>query len=164
MSGRGQGGKVIKGKTKTGRGGTQVSQPKKTKTDGAKLSLQDHVYYIGSSKQANDFVSVTKFLINHIRKTYTYGEDIGQALQSREPLDFSPLAPKLQVSKAEDEDTREIENEEFRVLHKAEVDSFVKRKDTYRSNAGNAYAINLWSMFEGHAIQVASQNRFRIQD
>ena len=62
-------------------------------------------------------------------------------MQSREPLDFSPLAPKLQVSKAEDEDTREIENEEFRVLHKAEVDSFVKRKDTYRSNAGNAYAL-----------------------
>ena len=130
MSGRGQGGKAFKGKAKTARGETQISQLKKTKNDSAKLSIQDHVSYIGSSKQANDFVTVTLFLINHTRKTYTYGEDIGQALQSREPLDFSQLAPRLQVSNAEDKATREVENEQFRVLYKAKVDSFVKRKDT----------------------------------
>ena len=50
-------------------------------------SLSDHVYNIGSRKQANDYVTVTKYLINVIRKTNTYGEDIGKALEMGKEID-----------------------------------------------------------------------------
>ena len=34
-----------------------------------------------------------------------------------------------------------IKREEFKILYKAEVDSWIRRKDTYRSNVGRAYAL-----------------------
>ena len=46
-------------------------------------SIEDHVYYIGSSKQANDLVIVTKLLINHIKQTYRNGEDTAHAQELR---------------------------------------------------------------------------------
>ena len=52
-------------------------------------NLNDYIYYIGTSKQANDYQATTKFLINHIRKTYLYGEDIGNALESKGSLEFN---------------------------------------------------------------------------
>jgi hypothetical protein len=62
----------------------------------------DYIYSIGSSKQASDYVVVTKYLINFIQKTYIYGKDIGKAMQSRGPLDFTTLMPILQLSPSED--------------------------------------------------------------
>jgi hypothetical protein len=67
-----------------------------------------------------------------------YGEDIGNALESKGSLEFNVKMPKLQVSENENGDERVIENEEFKILYKAEIDSYVKRKDTYLSNIGNA--------------------------
>ena len=64
-----------------------------------------------------------------------------QAVELREPLDFSQLRPSLQISKNDDATAREIENEQFRICYRAKIDSFVKRKDTYQSNVGNAYEL-----------------------
>ena len=60
----------------------------------ARGKLSSHVYYIGSSKQANDFNKTTDFLINHIRKTYEGGEEVAVALETRKEFDFGPMAPK----------------------------------------------------------------------
>ena len=45
-------------------------------------NLQDYVYHIGSAKQASDYVIVTKYLLNHIHKTHTFGDAIAMALQT----------------------------------------------------------------------------------
>ena len=64
-SGRGSGRSRGGGRGGRGTGG----QPKIKKT------LADHIFYVGAVTQASDFVVVKKFLINHIKKTYDYGDD-----------------------------------------------------------------------------------------
>ena len=51
------------------------------KPESNRKTVHDYVYYIGSAKQASDFVIVTKYLLNHIRKTYTFGDDVADALE-----------------------------------------------------------------------------------
>jgi hypothetical protein len=106
-----------------------------------KKNLSDYIYYIGTSKQVNDYNATTKYLINHIKKSYKYGEDIGNALEERSSLQFKIPMPRLMTSVNEDDQERSLENEQFKILYKAEIDSYVKRKDTYLSNIGNAYAL-----------------------
>ena len=54
-----------------------------------KRTLADNVYYLGSAKQASDYESITEFLINYIKKTFTYGMDIGTVLESLQELDLN---------------------------------------------------------------------------
>ena len=137
MKGRGRGlSRQMKGRG-TGRG--KAGRTKSTTSTSPK-GLSDYFYYIGSAKQASDYVVVTKYLINHIRKTYTFGDDIAEALEKRAPMDFNKLMPTLQVSDSSDEATKARENKQFEMLYEAEIASFVKRKDVYKSNLGNAYA------------------------
>ena len=44
-----------------------------------KKSVNDYNYYLGSSKQASDYETTTEYLINHIKKVFDYGNDIGTA-------------------------------------------------------------------------------------
>ena len=51
-----------------------------------KKTLSENIFYTGAVTQASDFVVVKKFLINYIKKTYDFGNDIGTALaKNREP-------------------------------------------------------------------------------
>jgi hypothetical protein len=54
-----------------------------------KKSLQDYVYYIGSAKQASDFTTTTEYIINYIRRTFTQGNDIANALKTREEVNMT---------------------------------------------------------------------------
>ena len=62
-----------------------------------KKAIEDYYFYVGSSKQVLDFETTYEFLLNHIEKTYTYGNDISEALRTLE--DMSDLASKLQILK-----------------------------------------------------------------
>ena len=45
-----------------------------------KKSVNDYNYYlVGSVKQASDYETTTEYLINHIKKVFDYGNDIGTA-------------------------------------------------------------------------------------
>jgi hypothetical protein len=48
--------------------------------------ISDFNYYLGSAKQAWDYETTSESLINHIKKTNDYGNDIGRALEELEPL------------------------------------------------------------------------------
>ena len=48
----------------------KISSPKKK-------NLQDCAFYIGT-KQASDFEVTLEFILNHIKKTYEYGNDASQ--------------------------------------------------------------------------------------
>ena len=134
MSGRGRG----KGSAGRGKGSqSKTGKPAEAK----KKTWQDYVYYIGSAKQASDSATVTMQLINHIRKTYTFGEDVAQALETKKPTDFKALRPKMERSEIEDKEKREVENKELEKLYEAEIAGFVKRKNTYLSNMLQAYAL-----------------------
>ena len=145
MSGRGRG-----RNNNRGRGGRKQANSDSSKSTGAnstnnpqRKSLADHVFYIGSAKQASDYIVVSQFVINHIKKTFEYGEDIGKALEDREDVDLTQLMPTLYISKSSDESLKVRENRQYEMLYEAEIQVFVQRKQIYQSNKGKAYAL-IW--------------------
>ena len=46
-----------------------------------KKSIEDCVFYPGSNKQAGDFDTNYEFIVNHIKKTHTYGNDVAETLR-----------------------------------------------------------------------------------
>jgi hypothetical protein len=73
-------------------------------------SVNDYNYYLGSAKQASDYETTTKFLINYIKKTFNYGSDIGQALKELKEVDTNPWKPTLNQSSDTDAIVQAIEN------------------------------------------------------
>ena len=93
MSGRGYRGRGGRGHSSSnrgsGRGGNSNSNNgggKKPSTP-VKKTLLDHVYTIRTGKQAGEFITNTKFIINHITATIT------TTLKKRKEFDFSSARP-----------------------------------------------------------------------
>ena len=76
----------------SGRGPRSFST-KQTGKDQVKKDVSDYIYHIGTAKQASDFVVVMRYLINHIKKTYSSGEDISEALESELKSTLKPKNP-----------------------------------------------------------------------
>ena len=126
-----------------GRGGWYRRTRSQQKTE-SKKTLQDYMYYIGSPKQASNYTTVTKFLINYIRKTYNNGNDITNALEDGKTVNTELWRPSLSVSMKDLTSQKaqfEAKTEEFKILYKAKLDSWIRRKDTYRSNVSKSYAL-----------------------
>jgi hypothetical protein len=61
--------------------GFQRGLIKKTKFD-IKKNLTDYNYHLGSATQAADYETTTEFIVNYIKTTFDYGDDIGTALKT----------------------------------------------------------------------------------
>jgi hypothetical protein len=68
-----------------------------------KKTLSDYQYYLGSARQASDYEKMTEYLINHIKKSFAFGNDVGTALKELEPYDMSQHHLMLQVSHHQDD-------------------------------------------------------------
>ena len=151
MSGRGRGrNNQGRGRGNYGRGrsssnnSTNTVGSKSTAYKLSKKSLSDYIYYLGSAKQAADYETTTEFLVNHIKKTFNFGIDIGTALESPEiTYSMDQHKPILQISKNSDAATSEAENKQFEIEFKEEYGAFIKRKQSYETNITKAYAF-LW--------------------
>jgi hypothetical protein len=133
MSGRGRG----RGHKPSGRGRSQSDQHHKKKT------LEEYCFHPGSAKHAADFESTSAYLINHIKKTFMFGNDVGTALEKLEPYDLTPHKPKLELSKAADAETRDAENQQLRMEFSGDYDAYKKRHQALEANMNKAYAF-LW--------------------
>lgn len=89
--GRGQG----RGHQDSNAGGRHNANKKDQKKE--RKTVEDYVYTIGSAKQSNDFNVITKFLLNHIKKTYKYGADVVSAIEDKAPFDFTKVRPTMMV-------------------------------------------------------------------
>ena len=93
MSGRGRGRNTGRGRGASGRSNRNSTSSggnnSKKQYKPSKKTLADQIYYLGSAKQAADFETTTEFLINHIKKTFNFGNDIGTALENYEEFDIS---------------------------------------------------------------------------
>ena len=107
-----------------------------------KKTLQDHQYYLGSAKQASDCQQATEFIINHIKKVFEYGADIGSALEELQAVNMNQYKPKLQVS-VKTEEAKSAEDRQFEMEFKAEFDLYTKRKQVHENNLTKACA-SLW--------------------
>ena len=133
----GRGGQGFQSSRGSGRG-TRHYDNTKYKSQEQHKSLYDYVYHIGLAKQASDYVIVTKHLLNHICRTCTFGDDIANALVTQTEMDFTMIMPKLQVSMNPNADEKDQEDQEFSMLYRAKITSYITREDKYRS--GNACA------------------------
>ena len=127
MSGRGRGGRSSyrgRGRGKGGRGNSRNSG--KHNKEPQRKTLADYIYKVGGPRQSSDCIKITKFLINHVRKTFKFGDDIGQALEDRAEITLTP--PVLQV--APDNTAAELavkpsKDKEFEMLYQAEIEAFI---------------------------------------
>jgi hypothetical protein len=108
-----------------------------------KKSINDYSYYLGSAKQASDYENTTEYLINHIKKVFDYGSDIGTALKLLEPISTSAWKPRMQVSIATTEEDRAAENRQYEIEFKDDYDTYSNRVQAYENNNTKAYAL-LW--------------------
>jgi hypothetical protein len=113
MSGRGRGG------FGRGRFGGQFHKKSGSYTDKKnhdqlkeRKVLADYVFCLGTSKQASDFELVSQYKINHIRKEYINGDDIGDALEDRQDVDLNGFKPRLELSQEQDDIARDKEDQE----------------------------------------------------
>jgi hypothetical protein len=140
MSGKGRFAKKGQGKGKAqAKGGSSNA----SSTNKKQQFVTDFTYYLGSAKQASDYETTTEFLINYIKKLYDYGNDIGTALESLEPLDTSAWKPRMEISTDEDETVQKNENRQFEIEFKADYNVYSKRMQTYENNRTKAFAL-LW--------------------
>jgi len=109
-----------------------------------KKSLEDHYFYVGSSKQASDFEVTYEFLINYIKRTYIRGNDIAEALRIMELPSTVGWKPILNTSTESDPEDKKREDRQFELEHKAEYDEYMKRKRTFEENSFKAYA-DIWA-------------------
>ena len=105
--GRGRGRGRGQGRGARGQGNSGKSSAPKGRT---KKTLQDHVYYLRSVKQASNYKTTTEFIVNHIKKTFNYGSDIATALETETPYDVSAHKPTLKASRKKDA-AKELEDE-----------------------------------------------------
>jgi hypothetical protein len=147
MSGRGRGRGNGRGRNTSGRGGRNSNSNdgsnKSSNYKPTKKSLSDYTYYLGSAKQAADYETTTEFIINHIKKTFNFGNDIGTSLENLKFYDIDVHKPTLTLSKKTKDDEKEAENEQLKIEFKAEFDGFMKRKQCLETNTTKAYAL-LW--------------------
>jgi hypothetical protein len=53
---------------------------------------------VGSSKQASDFETTSKFLVNYVKKIFDRGNDVAEALRILEPTNTHLWKPALTFS------------------------------------------------------------------
>ena len=116
----------------------------KDKKPTARKGLSDYQYTVGSAKQASDFVTVTNYLVNYIRRTYVKGEDIANALENLEDVDLKAEAPSMRVSINADPQVAAREDEQFKEEYKIEYTEYNRRLTKYKENKVSAEAL-LWN-------------------
>ena len=129
-----------------GRGNSNRRQASSSSTTTTKKTLEDYKYDIGSSKNASEYVSTTKFLISRIATTYEEADDIATALTQGKEFDLSAHRPSLEVSVVPGTEPaavakREKENREFEMIFNKESEAFIQRQNQYRQNKPKAAAL-----------------------
>ena len=107
----------------------EVEEAEVSELSKRKKTIEDYVYCVGNARQASDYEITTEFVINHIRKTYTDGEDIATALETLQDIDVKEWKPRMVTSVERDDQIRATEQKQFDMEYKMEYDDFMKRKN-----------------------------------
>ena len=142
--GRGNGG----GRGNRNRNRNTNQKKKKDKTSKSNKTLKDHHYYVGSAKSATDYVTVTNYILNYIRRTYKKGGDVADALETFKEIDFTNVKPAMAVVPLKKPDGTDYSDEEREsLLRQAEREFDVdyklykERVTQYEDNKSQAAAL-----------------------
>lgn len=109
----------------------------------AKKSITDYMFYIGTATQAADYETTAAFIINHIKKTFTRGNDIAESLRMLQEPITELWKPDPEENLETDEEKKKLKAKLIDMEHKARLDLYLKREETYLENRNKAYAL-LW--------------------
>jgi hypothetical protein len=90
-------------------------------------SLSDYWYNVRSTKQASGYEWTTEYLVSHIHKSFTFGNDVGTALKELQPYYMDLHQPVWRTSTNEDHEQKEAEEKVYKLETKAEFDVFITR-------------------------------------
>lgn len=71
-----------------------------------------------------DYETITNFCINHIKKTFKYGNDIAKALEGLKEVDLTIYKPNLQVSVETDKELKSVETEQCKMEFQVEYEAY----------------------------------------
>ena len=97
---------------------------------------------MGSAKQASDNQQSTEFIINHVKKVFECGADIGSALKDLKPVDMNKCKPTLHVS-SEADPAKTAEDCQFEMEFNAKFDLCTKRKQACENKLTKMHA-SVW--------------------
>ena len=88
--------------------------------------------HVGSAQQASEYITVTHYLINHIRKEFDKGGDIAKALEKLEDIVIEP---------PEAENKTKLNAKAFERLSQAMYERYAIRLEQCQDNKDKAYAL-----------------------
>ncbi len=94
MARNGKQGRGGRGGAGRGNGNGKKNNQKKATAKGACADLGEHVFVIGEARQAEKAIKTFERICYHIPK-WDYGQDIANALESGEHLDFDAIMPRI---------------------------------------------------------------------
>ena len=157
MSGRGRG----RGGRGRFHGKSSTSTSPRTENKENKKTINDWNYYIGSAKQASEYEATTEFLVNHIKETFEYGGDIAMAIINQAPINTDLWKPRLQKSSDPDPDTKDTENEQYKMEFQANFNNYGIRDRTYTNNIMKAYALFWGRCAKGMKNKIEARSDFK---
>ena len=128
----------------------------------SKKTLNDHIYRVGSARNASECVTNTKFILNHIELTFEEGLDIATAIRNGEEYDFDSIKPALQTSSVnKDQDVAskilyDTEMEQFKLEFKIKYEKYNGRINQYRRNKTSAAALLSKQCSSGMIVSIQS--------
>ena len=147
--GRGRGGRRSNGGRNSGSGrgrgshANRNSNSNNNKKTQARGKLSDYVFHVGTAKQANDYVTVIDYLIRHVKIEFTRGNDVGNALEQGQDIDFTKHAPTLEYSKETDQEKKQAENDQHKMACSILFKSHNSRMEQHNENKMKAHEF-LW--------------------
>ena len=92
------------------KGNQKFKYSKGTKNSNAiiKKSIEDYNFYLGSNNRPLDYEEPKDYIINHIKKTYTFKNDITESLRSETKIDTLTQRLILKVSTKTDADKKAL--------------------------------------------------------
>lgn len=116
------------------------------------------MFYLGSAKQASDFETTAEYLINHIKGTYDYGQDIATALTEGSPCDMTVHKLTMSVSKLRDDDATVRDQIQGGFLSLSKVGAELPKQHF------QGVSFPLESLHRKHAEQVGSSYGLQVHD
>jgi hypothetical protein len=135
-----------RGQSSLGRNGNNRSKPvrdgkPRNNTGSSKTPEMKFVPHgIGKDRQTVTYQTVKDYIIQLVQKSFRNGKDVADSLRKMQKIDMTKNMPTRKISRATGTD-KDLEQEGFDMLYKAEIDIYTKRKHEFEDNMNKTYSL-----------------------
>jgi hypothetical protein len=91
-------------------------------------------------RQTITYQTVKDYIIQLVQKSFRNGKDVADSLRKMQKIDMTKNMPMRKISRATGTD-KDLEQEGFNMLYKAEIDIYTKRKHEFEDNMNKTYSL-----------------------